>query len=133
MPHLMTDRTINIFLSMIYEKYIERNGYSLHKLSEHSFPFTYTPDNELFIERNGNVQNYLCTEYFKELQSREFMERNGSNFYLSAKGFTEGYRLKHPVKYFWQVHWKWGIATGIAILAFISTAIYRYGAACGNG
>ncbi|PHR64511.1 hypothetical protein [Alcanivorax sp.] len=131
--HLMTEKSIKVFLTMIYARYIDRNGYSFHKLTEYPFPITYEPDNELFIERSGSTKKYLCTQYFKELEARGLMEKSESSFYLTAKGFTEGYKLKHPLKYFCKVHWKWGVATAIAVLGFISTVIYRYGVTCISG
>lgn len=112
---------------MIYDRYVDKNGYSIDKISEHPFPITYKPDNHLFIENKEDTVKYFCAEYFQEMEAREWMERVDSNFYLTAKGFMEGYKIKHPIRYFWQVHWKWGVATGIAVLGFISTAIYRYG------
>ncbi len=133
MPHLMTENSTKTFLSMVYSRYVDQNGYSFHKLTEYPFPVTYIPDNELFVERSGDTTKYLCTQYFKELEARGWMEKSESSFYLTAKGFTEGYKLKHPLKYFWQVHWKWGVATGIAVLGFVSTLIYRYGTACISG
>lgn len=130
MPHLMTDKSIKTFLIEIYENYLEKNGYSIHKLSENSFPLHYISKNELFSEINGAVKTPLSILYFDELKARGWMEKKGMGYYLTANGFTEGYKIKHPLKYFWSVHWRWGVATVIAALGFVSTIIYRYGSIC---
>lgn len=130
MPHLMTDESIKVFLKKVFEKYLENCGYSVQRLSEYSFPFYFYFNDDQFIESNGATITPLSIHYFKELVARDLMIKSDHGFCLTFKGYSEAYRIKHPLKYFWKIHWQWGVATGIAILGLISTAIYSYVSSC---
>ena len=125
--HIMTEKNIKDFLLTVYSEYVDKYGQSYSMLDQHKIPLTYEVKGDRFSEYYDNIRKPLSIFYLKELEVRGWLTKNveGSNvtFSLTSNGLVQGYILDHPFKYFISVHWKWGVASTIAIIGLLSTFI----------
>lgn len=110
MSHLFTEKNIKLFVKTLFERYIQVHGYSLSNLDGYKISSISQDFPSVFYEVKGNVSKSLISDYALELVSRGLLQRSTEcalYFNITAKGYTEGYKVKHPVKYFFLAHWQW--------------------------
>jgi len=71
-----------------------------------------------FYEINKKVRTTLLAHYSKELVARGYLEQDELKFKLTPKGYTQGYKYKHPCRYYISEYWNFylQILTGAGIV-----------------
>jgi hypothetical protein len=114
---IVTEKLINKFLKLVTAEYVSKYGHSLGNIDEYKVFLTKVYHNTEFVISEGKTDYPQTSLMFKELISKGYAKQNNTYYTLTQEGLTEGFKLLNPIKSFLKTHWKWVIATFIAIVA----------------
>ena len=124
---MITNKLINKFLVFLYQSHVEEFGESISKLPEggmllldDEFSVKYP---EAIVDIDEYTKKNLTYNLGKELEARNFAVVDNLSIFLTKDGYNEARRILHPIKYFFNKHWKWLIPIIISTVAAFTTII----------